>query len=131
MTSADNTQVGGEHYKGAAIQHWNMAAAAELGYFEGQITKYLSRFRKKNGVEDIDKALHFAIKLCELAETGRRRQANHGAPSHVSDWCASNEFDLTLSSVLVGAVLWRTSDDLRSLIDDIRGIRTAYEAEKC
>lgn len=61
---ANNQQVGGSHYA-SRIQHWDMAVACRLGYFEGQITKYLYRWRKKNGLEDLDKALHFLDKLIE------------------------------------------------------------------
>src|SRR5690606_7409665 len=35
-------------------------------YFEGQVTKYVSRWRKKNGVQDLEKALHFLQKYLEV-----------------------------------------------------------------
>jgi len=60
--SANDRQVGGKHYA-SAYQHWDFVLDAKLGYFEGQITKYLSRHRKKNGLQDAEKALHFAEKL--------------------------------------------------------------------
>lgn len=65
--SANDYQVGGDHYhvEGVDVQHWDVAVALKLGYFEGQITRYLSRWRKKNGIQDLDKALHFLDKLIE------------------------------------------------------------------
>lgn len=65
--SANETQVGGDHYR-TPIQHWDFAASWCMGYFEGQITKYVTRSRKKNGLQDLYKAAHFLRKLRELAD---------------------------------------------------------------
>ena len=66
--SANNRQVGGSHYAGA-VQHWDMAYVVfGEGYFGGQITKYVSRWRKKNGVQDLEKAAHFLDKLIEVRQ---------------------------------------------------------------
>ena len=67
--TANETQVAGEHYR-TTIQHWDYVLANDLGYFEGQITKYVTRWRKKNGLEDLHKARHFLDKLIE-SESGR------------------------------------------------------------
>jgi hypothetical protein len=72
MSSADQIQPGGDHYKvGGALQHWNMAAANHLGYFEAATTKYVTRWRTK-GVPrlDLQKAKHYLEKLLELAAVG-------------------------------------------------------------
>lgn len=71
-SKANDRQVAGTHYKGVTIQHWDYAAANALDYFEGQITKYVCRWRKKwptakGRLDDIQKALHFAEKLAEVA----------------------------------------------------------------
>ena len=71
---ANEHQFGGSHYKGVAYQHWDFAADCRLGYFEGQITKYISRYKKKNGLVDVQKCGHFLDKLIELAAAGRRPQ---------------------------------------------------------
>lgn len=67
--SANERQVGGGHYQ-AAFQHWDLVARLGLGYFEGQVTKYVTRHRKKNGRQDAEKALHFLEKLIELSNAG-------------------------------------------------------------
>lgn len=67
--SANDRQVGGKHY-GKPIQHWDYVIAQNLGYFEGQITKYVSRWRDKNGLEDLRKAQHFLDKLIEEVQAG-------------------------------------------------------------
>lgn len=63
--TANETQVGGTHYK-TKYEHWDMVAKYGLGYFDGQITKYVGRWRFKLGLEDLQKARHFAVKLNEL-----------------------------------------------------------------
>jgi hypothetical protein len=58
-------QVGGDHYQ-TPIQHWDFVVANDLDYFQGCITKYVTRHKKKNGLQDLEKALHFLIKYIEV-----------------------------------------------------------------
>lgn len=62
--AANDVQVGGTHYQGGAIQHWDFAA--QLPYLEGNATKYISRHMKKNGLQDLLKAAHYLKKIIEL-----------------------------------------------------------------
>ena len=57
---------GGNHYKRMAIEPWDYVAANELGYFEGEAIGYISRWKIKNGIEDLRKAGHFIAKLIEV-----------------------------------------------------------------
>jgi len=66
MTTANATQIGGTHYKAKPMQPWDYIAANGLGYFEGNIVKYVSRWRDKGGVDDLRKARHYLDKLIEL-----------------------------------------------------------------
>ena len=63
--SPNERQVGGKHYA-AEIQHWDFAASHQFDYFQGQITKYVTRWRRKNGLQDLEKAQHFLEKYIEL-----------------------------------------------------------------
>lgn len=65
-SGANAVQVAGSHYVGKAIQPWDYIAGNGLGYFEGNIVKYVSRWRDKGGVEDLRKARHYLDKLIEL-----------------------------------------------------------------
>jgi hypothetical protein len=78
---ANNRQVGGEHYKGG-IEHWDYVAANGLDYFQAQITKYVSRCHKKNGLQDLHKAQHFLEKYIELAEA--KQEKMEAMPDHES-----------------------------------------------
>lgn len=62
--SANEKQVGGNHYA-SGIQHWDYVIANELDYFQAQVTKYVTRWKKKNGIQDLEKAMHFLEKYIE------------------------------------------------------------------
>ena len=68
MKKANDDQIGGNHYKDKIIQPWDFIAANELGYFEGNIVKYVSRWRDKGGMVDLKKAKHYLDKLIELED---------------------------------------------------------------
>jgi hypothetical protein len=63
---ANSQQVGGSHYKDKAIQPWDYIASNGLGYLEGNVVKYVSRWREKGGLEDLKKAQHYLTKLIEV-----------------------------------------------------------------
>jgi len=52
-------QVGGNHYKNMAITPTHYIVANKIGWLEGNAIKYISRYKDKNGVEDLDKAIHY------------------------------------------------------------------------
>lgn len=62
--SANARQVGGDHYKGD-IEPWDAIAAWKLGFLAGNIVKYIARYKRKGGVEDLNKARHYLDKLIE------------------------------------------------------------------
>lgn len=61
---ANDMQVAGSHYK-AAFQHWDWVGFVNLPYLSAQVTKYLTRWRKKNGLQDVEKSHHFLLKYIE------------------------------------------------------------------
>lgn len=64
--SALDVQTAGDHYKNKAIQPIEYIAANKLNFCEGSIIKYVSRWRDKGGVQDLQKAKHFIDLLIEL-----------------------------------------------------------------
>ena len=64
---ANTVQVGGEHYKKNAIQPWDYIVSNQLGYLEGNVVKYVSRWKDKGGRQDLEKAKHYLDKLLEVA----------------------------------------------------------------
>jgi len=67
MTSALDTQVGGNHYKNMAIQPIEYIMANKLDYCEANVVKYISRWRNKGGVEDLRKVKHYVDLLIDAA----------------------------------------------------------------
>lgn len=61
----DKIQIGGDHYK-KSIQPWDFIIANDLGFLEGNIIKYITRWKDKGGVEDLQKARHYIDKLIEV-----------------------------------------------------------------
>ena len=53
------TQVGGEHYKKYAIQPTEYIIKNKLNFCEGNVIKYVTRYKDKNGIEDLKKARHY------------------------------------------------------------------------
>jgi hypothetical protein len=64
-SGANSTQVGGDHYRKHAVQVWDAVVAWKLGFLDGNVVKYVVRFRDKGGVEDLQKARHYLDKLLE------------------------------------------------------------------
>lgn len=64
--SATDTQVGGTHYKSLAIQPVEYIHANSIGYFEGNVIKYVTRWKAKGGIKDLEKAKHYIELLIEM-----------------------------------------------------------------
>jgi len=71
---ASEKQVGGNHYKQYAIQPIDFIEANNIPYIEGNVIKYLLRWRDKNGVEDLDKAIHY-IELLKGIEAFKNEES--------------------------------------------------------
>lgn len=65
---ANDRQIGGDHYKRAGIQVWDAVIEWNLGFLDGNVIKYVARFRLKGGLEDLYKARHYLDKLIEREE---------------------------------------------------------------
>lgn len=61
-----DVQVAGDHYKDKAIQPVMYIHANKLGFCEGNVIKYVSRWKDKGGVDDLLKAKHYIELLIEM-----------------------------------------------------------------
>lgn len=64
--SALEWQAGGSHYKGLKIQPIEYIHANGLDFFQGNIVKYATRYKAKNGAEDLRKVIHYAQLALQL-----------------------------------------------------------------
>lgn len=71
--SALDVQVGGGHYKDLPIQPIEYCMANGLDACQSSVVRYVTRFRQKGGIEDLQKAKHYLDLLIEF-ETKRQEQ---------------------------------------------------------
>jgi len=79
--SANDTQIGGGHYKHPGEEeHWDRAWRLKYDCFQYIITKWVERWRSKGGIEDLKKARHAIDKYIEVAEAELRQAEEDGEP---------------------------------------------------
>ena len=66
MTKALDIQIDGNHYKNLKIQPIEYIIENNLNYCQGNAIKYLTRYKDKNGLEDLKKARHYIDLLIQL-----------------------------------------------------------------
>lgn len=71
MSSADDIQIGGDHYKRMGVSPWEVVdtwpIAEQIGFYRGNALKYTMRLHDKDTpVENIQKAAHYCNKLAEI-----------------------------------------------------------------
>lgn len=64
--SALKKQIAGNHYSYFVIQPIEFITQNNLPFIEGNVIKYVCRWKEKGGVEDLDKAIHYIELLKEL-----------------------------------------------------------------
>ncbi len=72
---ANDKQHGGTHYQGKHTQPWDFIAEHEetLGFFLGNVVKYLCRWKRKGGIQDLEKAAHYIQKKIEVERSNVRK----------------------------------------------------------
>lgn len=68
---ATDTQVGGDHYTKLAIQPMRYSMENRLDALQHTVIKYVTRFRDKNGIEDLEKAKHCIDMLIEFEKESK------------------------------------------------------------
>jgi hypothetical protein len=66
--SPQDRQVGGSHYKDMAITPRDYILANNIEWDAGNVIKYVSRYKNKNGLQDLEKAKHYLEMLIELED---------------------------------------------------------------
>lgn len=111
-TRANNRQVGGTHYQQQPYQHWDFVNDTKLPYMEAQIVKYVSRWRAKNGVQDLQKAIHFLDKLVEQHANIHFQEYPSHRREKVQAFCAANQLPELESQAVHAVSLWSSTSDL-------------------
>lgn len=129
----NDRQVAGSHYR-ATIQHWDyVITALDNRYLEGNITKYVCRHRKKNGIQDLQKAMHYLDKLQTEYENNRIKPIALSPPAsiNIAEFVAGNGLNGAEADVCMRLTMWRGSKDLEMVRQFIRElIRNAENQQR-
>lgn len=117
MTTANSKQVGGTHYGLETFQHWDWVELNGVPYLEGCISKYVSRWVKKNGKDDLQKALHYTEKLWELVEWEGRKNFCRAqfTPLRISDMVTTYNLSKVEEDILYLCVWWDCIEDIKTI----------------
>jgi len=79
--TANQTQIGGDHYVNMAVEPWDVIDTwpieQRIGYYRGNLLKYTMRMGSKDeSAKEIAKAKHYAQKLCEVLESQDKNPAH-------------------------------------------------------
>lgn len=135
-TSANDTQVGGAHYR-TEYQHWDYATDTAMHPVEYALTKYATRYRSKNGRQDLEKAVHCAEKLVELASGQWPKHYSSGATEHgKEEWplchrrfCAANDLSQTASVLLYHVASWAGPTGALAVLYAAQALLAEWDAE--
>lgn len=141
--ATNSRQVGGDHYK-SPYQEWDFVEDWGLGFLEGNAIKYLTRYRKKDGVRDLDKAIHYLEKLIERAQAktvrlGRvekllglfhgvkwRRPRGEAPAEAVGIFADANGLSVAETAAVQKIAQWKGVACIRAAIEAIGVVRAAW-----
>lgn len=124
----NDMQVGGNHYQ-SSYQHWSFVLETGQQYLEAQITRYITRWRKKDGVKDLKKALHYIDKLLTVLPmvAPRRAVQVYGYDlvlAEANRFCDVNNLPAAEALIFCRVGSWKTRGDLLVARDGIKGLIT-------
>lgn len=114
-------QVGGDHYA-AEYQHWDWAEDVRLGNMEYAATKYIIRWRKKDGLKDLKKARSYVQKLIELHNNKNRKNPANFIAGAFDRFCTQNVVIGRERDVCLMLTYWNNEQrllDVVAVINDI------------
>ena len=127
---ASDRQVGGNHYE-AEVQHWDYAVRSETPNLEYAASKYVARWRNKNGVQDLEKAIHYLEKRIESVNLhiGTMKGGIY-LPLMFGEFTSSTNCTVEEAAILYSIMHWTKVSELQTAIARIHIlIQQAQEEE--
>lgn len=118
-------QVGGSHYQTeSGLQHWDYMCAGHVEYLEGCASGYICRWRRKNGIEDLKKALSFMEKRLEIVHASAYTLINNPSTMTI-DQVRQLGADYQLHSDEINGLYyilcWRQISDIKQAVVWLQG----------
>lgn len=112
------------HYTATYI-HWDLVVDTGMDYLAGNATKYISRWRKKGGRADLEKAQHYVAKLWEVADRVTQPRPLPCPPSTirgiVDNFVAANGLNYLERRMIAEIACWQYVQDVDSILHAFPG----------
>lgn len=126
-------QIGGSHYgKEGKYQHWDLMDDYNVSYLEGGASKYLTRFRDKNGVQDLEKAHSYIKKRLAALQAGKAGSQSRKffiPPAAMEKFFNDAELRSLDRRIMFMIFTWHNEADLKSILRYIKVLKEDYEME--
>lgn len=115
-------QIGGTHYLGYEISpiEWSLDNNINAGEFS--ILRYVLRYSDKNGLEDLDKAIHYAYILMDRPHAPK----NMDAISNINNFCVTNALVTHQHNTLVALF----NQDYNEVLRGLNSMRVCWIIER-
>lgn len=104
--SALGNQIGGNHYKDRGIQPIEYIIKNKIGFCEGNVIKYITRWRYKNGVQDLIKAKHYLEFILEFNTKRGVNLANYSPTIPPRDYASKNNLTNIEAYIIRAMTVW-------------------------
>ena len=129
--SALDEQVGGDHYKKLGIQPVELIRDINANFFQGNVIKYITRYKDKNGIKDLEKAKHYLELIEELHPNNNSSKITSYGIDKVNDYIYANKIDTDAAKIIRIVSLCGNDkiDTAIELIDNL--INDYHKVEEC
>ena len=129
--SALDEQVGGDHYKKLGIQPVELIRDINTNFFQGNVIKYITRYKDKNGIKDLEKAKHYLELIEELHPNNNSSKITSYGIDKVNDYIYANKIDTDAAKIIRIVSLCGDDkiDKAIELIDNL--INDYHKVEEC
>ena len=129
--SALDEQVGGDHYKKLGIQPVELIRDINANFFQGNVIKYITRYKDKNGIKDLEKAKHYLELIEELHPNNNSSKITSYEIDKVNDYIYANKIDTDAAKIIRIVSLCGNDkiDTAIELIDNL--INDYHKVEEC
>ncbi len=117
-------QIGGNHYKKFKIQPIEFIILNNLNFLEGNVVKYVCRYRFKDGLRDLEKAKHYIEMLIEFRDRCREEMSS-------IEFNSANNLESLEAEVIERIWFYSKTKDIEDLEIALECIDKLIEEYKC